>query len=879
MAKLSKASFTPRSRPPRRDMYEVPTTVESDDDEDESGKPALSPHHSNANPNASPRPAPSSLLPPNITITPDRPAPTDNPTSSRKSVQFKDPIATESAGLLSLAVARKAKGRSKGKLVRPSSLTASRGPKSVRQTRRSDKVQVDTGKALPNTTALYPGDRDAQTSSPGNNGNGGRRSGRMRQDVATYNDTYTTRAAAGLTSLGQRKKRSELCSTASPAKDHSHRAEHSGWKESRQAGQSRLRDFEPLQSSPAKSKRAVTVWTKQEEALLKRLHREGLTIQEMKKHFTGRSENAIIGRHSLLKLGPVNRAPENLDNNNERKRKAAATEQTTIGPVKCHRVEGLPASRSPLSQTSPAQIIKGYNSRPPGFPSPSIPMRVERPLKQNDAPQSKLQRDVQVLVDAESPRKASCSVQLVQRRSTDVREAMSEQAGNKSDSPEALVHAIVQEDFGEDEGSSQASEPEDDAYRPDRNDSAPDINDEGPDAPLMPRLFHQFARLQKVVESGAKLQAHVSELNIHRPAEPLFEGLDRLRRKIQMSYQALLDPATEQDAIEEKNAISRRIARLQRLVKDLDADVANVREPQLLSTNIFAFVIPDILTTLASASENVLERTESDDDIVASDISQLIGITRCLTTLGTRALNGEAKVNSDLALVRPVKNNIVAPLNKVLREFERNRDRLEAENEETEKRLRRLQEVRRMRAEREMEKKRLAKLTTEGDRLRVLYMWRMEVEPDLDRLLGKLAMPSLRQRDKIYPLDANGDPFEREAVFKPRSSIPHMDRASAADEDDEWTEEELEALQEGLAEIAHNEIFWKKFFKRYCHYRRNDDGSRGGPLRDRNVAEILKEMCMSQEDTLAVDYHRQLVDDNSWSTSTLRVYLLELAVL
>lgn len=146
--------------------------------------------------------------------------------------------------------------------------------------------------------------------------------------------------------------------------------------------------------------------------------------------------------------------------------------------------------------------------------------------------------------------------------------------------------------------------------------------------------------------------------------------------------------------------------------------------------------------------------------------------------------------------------------------------------------------------------------------MRTLYMWRANVETDLDRRLGRLAMPNLRRRDKTYPLDANGEPFEREAVFKPRSSIPHMDRPRAADEDEDWTEEELEALQEGLAEFARkflnlcemsssnivnivrsdDDFFWKKFYKEYCHHRRNDDGSRGGPLRDRNVAEILKEM-------------------------------------
>jgi hypothetical protein len=43
-----------------------------------------------------------------------------------------------------------------------------------------------------------------------------------------------------------------------------------------------------------------------------------------------------------------------------------------------------------------------------------------------------------------------------------------------------------------------------------------------------------------------------------------------------------------------------------------------------------------------------------------------------------------------------------------------------------------------------------------------------------------------------------------------------------------------------------------KFFKEYCysHGARRRDGSRGGPLRDRNVAEILKEMAKFRDYTI-----------------------------
>lgn len=524
---------------------------------------------------------------------------------------------------------------------------------------------------------------------------------------------------------------------------------------------------------------------------------------------------------------------------NNKKRKTTAKEQAIIGSVKRRRVEELSASSSQPSHGSQSDAVPASSPR-----------------------QSIHREESSLFVEEESPREPSRPVKPVQNAAVEEEEAANEEEGDDGDTPEAQAHALIQENYGSG-GGKRATESDDDAYRKERNDSALDIDDDDPDAPMMPRLFHQFAQLKEVVASVISLQAHVDELEIRRPNEPLFEDFDKLRRKIRMSYKALLDPATEEDAIEEQRIISRCITRLQRLVKGLDPDAADIPKPQRLSMNIYVFVVPDLLKILATASYNLLKRTKSDDDIISSDLSGLIDITRCITSLGSRAMKWKTKVDSTLALVKPVKNDIVAPLKKILREFERHRDRLEAEEEEEEKQLRRSQEVKRLRAEREFEKERIAKLTSKGDRLRTLYMWRANVETDLDRRLGRLAMPNLRRRDKTYPLDANGEPFEREAVFKPRSSIPHMDRPSAADEDEDWTEEELEALQEGLAEFTRkflslcemsssttinivqsdDEFFWKKFYKEYCHYRRNADGSRGGPLRDRNVAGILKEMA------------------------------------
>ncbi|KAE9970288.1 hypothetical protein EG328_006347 [Venturia inaequalis] len=802
MARLSKASQMPRSRPPRRDMYEVPTTIESE----ESGKHACDSYQLYANPLAQKMII---LLPNNCFGKPMR-------TSFRP--QSNHPIATESAGLLSLAAAKRARGRPKGKLVRPSTFLAPISlkkppPQAVKETRRSEKVQRGEKKASPKRSPIRKSTIEAQTSSPSTNENGERRSGRSRPNVATYNDTETTRA-----SVGYRPYESDV--TCPPGKVH-------------KLDESRL--------PPTKSKSGLNVWTKDEIALLKRLHNDGMTVQEMVQHFDGRSERAIIGRYTVLKLGPVNKASGNLITKNDKKRKTTAEIPTFIASEKRRRVEERSVAISPASQrsrsdavpaASPVQLTRNLRPNSPVSSSPPTPRQIEKPLKQNNAPQPTHRQESPHLVAKEAAR----PTKPVQTGTVQEKEVANEEEPDDSGTPEAQAHTLIQENYEGDGGESSASEPDED-----RNDSALDMDDDDPDALLMPRLFHQFAQLKEVVASVIGLQAHVDELDIRRPTQPPFKDFDTLRRKIRTSYKALLDPPTDEDGIAAQRTVKRCITKLQRLVKDLDPDAASIRKPQRLSTNIYAFIFTDLLKILATASYNLLQRTESDDDIVSSDLSELIDITHCITSLGSRASKWNTKVNSDLALVKPVKDDIVAPLKRVLRQFERHRDRLEAEEEGFEKKSRRLQEAKRLRAEREIEKKRIAELASNGDRLRAHYMWRAYVESDVDRRLGRLAMPSLRRRDKNYPLDADGQPFEREAVFKPRSSIPHMDRPSADDEDEEWTEEELVALQEGLAEFPHDELFWKRFYREYCHCRRNADKSRGGPLRDRNVAEILRQ--------------------------------------
>jgi hypothetical protein len=428
---------------------------------------------------------------------------------------------------------------------------------------------------------------------------------------------------------------------------------------------------------------------------------------------------------------------------------------------------------------------------------------------------------------------------------------------------EARVHEMMEKNYNNADAS-EASDDGSEDLQNERNDSALDLDDDS-DAHLMPRLFGQFVHIRKVADAVIDLQARMDEFKEKRPKTPLFQEFDSLRRKIRASYKALIEPASEENAIEDRRIIVRSVTKLQQLVKGLDPDAADSAKGDFLK-----IIFPDLIKILASATYNLVNGTDSDDDMGSPDLLEVIHHTKCIVDLGSRVAMWKIKFNNPhFALKKPIRNEIVAPLMKVLKRLERQHVLMKKEEVETELLLRRNQELKRERAEKEIEKKRLHELTLKKNRLRDLYIWRMSVESDLDRRIGKLAQPNIRQ--KTYPLDANGEPFEREAIFKPRLSIPHMDRPNADDEDEDWTEVELAALQQGLAEITrkfalHNYIvcqaalmvstddksFWVKFFKTYCysHGPRRKDGSFCGPLRDRTVAEILKEMVKFRDYTI-----------------------------
>ncbi|KAF2453809.1 hypothetical protein BDY21DRAFT_366795 [Lineolata rhizophorae] len=199
-----------------------------------------------------------------------------------------------------------------------------------------------------------------------------------------------------------------------------------------------------------------------------------------------------------------------------------------------------------------------------------------------------------------------------------------------------------------------------------------------------------------------------------------------------------------------------------------------------------------------------------------------------------RVSNWEEKGDPTKGFAKPVRNEIIAQLKKIVPEFRR------ASKELLRHKQRKYEHAaERQRREREaiLEAK-AAEKAKRKNKWYALHVERLDVEPD-PRRLGHLRMTERRHVD----VDANGLPFERVAVFCPRNSraYPLLNAEMQA----EWSDEEKAALIDGLREYEGPEVF-ECIFQKYCRP--------GGPLRPYSVLQIT---------TQAARLRKYFVGDNT----------------
>jgi hypothetical protein len=352
----------------------------------------------------------------------------------------------------------------------------------------------------------------------------------------------------------------------------------------------------------------------------------------------------------------------------------------------------------------------------------------------------------------------------------------------------------------------KSSEDEEDGVAPTGEDDSlfvPQSDDSVSMFGLLPTIF-------RIVDSTIKYRSHVYELwgrdyRKQKQLDPISE-FDVLRQKLRTAYKDLTSAViNDEDPDQAQKEIDDSLPLIVEMAEKLNPD-QELAQSRKLTTQTYAYVFMDLVRVFTGAvhchQSIILHQGTTEEQPNLHEIGELIAVAEAIVALGEKSRSWKIKVDSDLALVKPVLNDIVAPFKRVLKELLKQRNRLEREqhNARVSKKLRE-----QLDHEEEVQSQRVK--DTESferrvDRLRLLYAARQAAEPNpIRKISKKFHMPDVRSKHrKRYPLDsdANGVTFERVPVFRQRSVGSHIPDAEGDVADDDWDVEEIVALEDAL---------------------------------------------------------------------------------
>jgi hypothetical protein len=323
-------------------------------------------------------------------------------------------------------------------------------------------------------------------------------------------------------------------------------------------------------------------------------------------------------------------------------------------------------------------------------------------------------------------------------------------------------------------------------------------------------MFGLMPDIEKIVEAVIKHRERVhylwgTEYRRKKQLGPIGE-FDTLRQKLRKAYKTLANATIKsEDTSPPIHEIDENLLLMVDMVRDLDPDKEDVLKIKL-ATQIYAYVFPDlarIFTGAVNCHKTVMEHQGTPDtEPNLAELAELVLIAKCIVDLGDKAREWKTKVDSELSLVKPVRNEIVAPLKTLLKKFQKHQSRIEKKQES--ERTSRSQNEHRQREEEQqaLRAKEDEIFERKVDRLRLLYAARQYAESNPKKKTSKkFHMPDVRSKhQQRYPLDsdANGETFERVPVFVQRPVGSHVPDAEGEVADDDWSFDELVALEHAL---------------------------------------------------------------------------------
>lgn len=360
-------------------------------------------------------------------------------------------------------------------------------------------------------------------------------------------------------------------------------------------------------------------------------------------------------------------------------------------------------------------------------------------------------------------------------------------------------------------------------------------------------LYGQMPTLQKVAKT-------IGDLNGKHPfATNTGQKISRECRDARKLFGlAATGPETDEELLDSS------LVNIHEIINDLKVNSTNEDKLNLVQ-DIYARTFPSLVCLLVKVTRYYSTKiTESSNDGYAPDTDSLatvLAFVELILSLEESVKQWPEKPDTSLAIVRPIRYNVIGPLRSlkgVLSAKLRSQEKTIAT-----RRAREAQdEVWRQAEERAARRREdAAKLAARKTHWHLLHVARMCCEPDVYRH-DHLRMKS--QIDDAVDLDANGMRFERVTLFKDRDGSRQPEQGGGMPpEGPEWTDEQCLALLDGLRIYQGPQVF-EKIFERYCRP--------GGILRRYNVEEItqqaayLRKMAIKADETSREETEQWILD-------------------
>lgn len=358
------------------------------------------------------------------------------------------------------------------------------------------------------------------------------------------------------------------------------------------------------------------------------------------------------------------------------------------------------------------------------------------------------------------------------------------------------------------------------------------------------RLYGQSSRLQKIFKAPKNIgvsvrggQSFTNRIeNDDEEVKAIVKSCRTACRKLKelKAHSGPLEP--DQDPVSSLNDLGSQVDRLYQAAEDHAPDLKDEEK----CAEIYFYVFPSLLKVLEamiSCYETLDAGPDSRSPLSVGRLNTVTSFIELIIDLGA-GMKDYDRPSSELAVVKPVDDGVVAPLKKVRNAFERALARMYSEDE-SRRHSQRAARQREVREQREEVQRRQAEQVGIQQKIWIdLHLARVRAETGgLPRFIPDKKRRHLGAPAAMPEFDVNGAQFERISVFTPRvgPSPAAVEEARREFASGQWSEEEIRALHDGLKNHARDDRMYENIFNDHCWC----SGSKRGMLNKYNVTQIV----------------------------------------